>query len=158
MKLTIVAAGRLKAGPEKELLADYQKRLKPAPAGLGPLSITEIEARKGLEGDPLKAAEAALFEAALPAGAARIVLDERGKMLNSPQFAALLEGLRDQGCREAAFVIGGADGHDAAFRDRADHVISLGAMTLPHMLARAVLAEQLYRAATILSGHPYHRA
>jgi len=156
VKLKIVAAGRLKAGPEKELVADYQKRLKAAPAGIGPLSILEIEAKRGLEGQPLKSAEAQLFREKI-AGAPFVAMDERGKNLTSPDFAALLSEIRDQGVRELCFVIGGADGLDTGLRDDARTVLSLGKLTLPHMLARAVLAEQLYRAATILDGHPYHR-
>ena len=157
MKLKIIAAGRLKAGPEQALVGDYQKRLKPAPAGLGPLTISEIEAKRGLDGPALKSAEAQLFRDRL-GDAPFVAMDERGKNLSSPDFAALIGALRDEGVRELCFVIGGADGLDADFRATARHVLSLGKLTLPHMLARAVLAEQLYRAATILAGHPYHRA
>ena len=103
------------------------------------------------------AAEGALLSRAIPEGAALCVLDERGKVLSSPEFAQALAGWRDGGRQDAAFVIGGADGVDPDLRARADLVISLGRMVWPHMLARVMLAEQLYRAATILAGSPYHR-
>ena len=103
------------------------------------------------------AAEAVLLNAAIPDGAALCVLDERGRQLTSPQFADQLAGWRDAGQRDVAFIIGGADGIDPALRDRADLAISFGRMVWPHMLARVMLAEQLYRAASILAGAPYHR-
>lgn len=102
-------------------------------------------------------AEAVLLNAAIPDGAALCVLDERGRQLTSPQFADRLAGWRDAGHRDVAFIIGGADGIDPALRDRADLAISFGKMVWPHMLARVMLAEQLYRAASILAGAPYHR-
>ena len=103
------------------------------------------------------AAEAALLEKALPTGALLCVLDERGKVESSPAFADRLAGWRDQGRGDVAFVIGGADGIDPALRSRADHAMSFGKMVWPHMLVRVMLAEQLYRAASILAGAPYHR-
>lgn len=156
MRLHLVAVGRLRSGPERALVDDYAARFDRTgrPLGLGPLTMTEVEDRKGGG----MAAEAALITRALPGAALVCTLDERGDMLDSPAFAALLARWRDGGQQDAAFVIGGADGIDPALRARADASISLGRMVWPHMLVRVMLAEQLYRAATILSGGPYHRA
>lgn len=120
--------------------------------GLPPVTLTEVEdKRSGGMG-----AEAPLLARAIPDGAALVVLDERGQMLTSPEFANRIAAWRDQ-ARDVAFVIGGADGIDPSLRDRADLAISFGRMVWPHMLARVMLAEQIYRATTILSGSPYHR-
>ena len=157
MRLRIAAVGRLAARtPEAALIDDYLTRFAQTgrPLGLGPATVTEVEDRKG-GGKP---AEAALLARQIPEGAALIALDERGRMLTSPEFAAALARFRDDGRPEAVCLIGGADGLDPALRDRADLVISFGAMVWPHMLVRVMLAEQLYRAATILAGSPYHRA
>jgi 23S rRNA (pseudouridine1915-N3)-methyltransferase len=156
MRLTICAVGRLRTGPERDLIGDYAERVDRTGRGLGlgPLSFREVEDRKG--GGP--AAEAKLLERALPEAAVICALDERGKSLSSPDFAALLARWRDEGLSDAAFVIGGADGLDASLRDRADTRLSFGPMVWPHMLARVMLTEQLYRAASILAGLPYHRA
>jgi 23S rRNA (pseudouridine1915-N3)-methyltransferase len=121
--------------------------------GLGPASEHEVEDKRGGG----MAAEGLLLARAVPEGAALCVLDERGKTLSSPEFGLVLADWRDGGRQDAAFVIGGADGVDPALRARADLVISLGQMVWPHMLVRVMLAEQLYRAATILGGSPYHR-
>jgi 23S rRNA (pseudouridine1915-N3)-methyltransferase len=102
-------------------------------------------------------AEAALLDRAIPSGSLICVMDERGKVQSSPQFADQLAGWRDQGHQDVTFVIGGADGIDPALRDRADAAMSFGKMVWPHMLVRVMLAEQLYRAASILAGSPYHR-
>ncbi|TCM77805.1 23S rRNA (pseudouridine(1915)-N(3))-methyltransferase RlmH [Rhodovulum steppense] len=155
MRLHLCAVGRLRSGPERALVDDYAARFDRTgrALGLGPLTVVEIEDRKG--GGP--AAEAALLARALPEGAALCALDERGQMLSSPDFAALLARWRDSGRSAAAFLIGGADGLDPALRARADTALSFGPMVWPHMLARAMLAEQLYRAAQILAGTPYHR-
>ena len=103
------------------------------------------------------AAEAGLLARAVPAGARLCVLDERGKVMTSPGFSEMLCGWRDQGAQDAAFVIGGADGVDPSLRAAADTVLSFGKMVWPHMLARVMLAEQVYRAAAIAAGTPYHR-
>ena len=103
-------------------------------------------------------AEAALLERTVPSGALLVTLDERGRTMSSPDFAGLLARWRDAGRQEAAFLIGGADGLAPALRDTADQSISFGQMVWPHMLVRVMLAEQLYRAASILAGAPYHRA
>ncbi|RVT87347.1 23S rRNA (pseudouridine(1915)-N(3))-methyltransferase RlmH [Rhodobacteraceae bacterium CCMM004] len=155
MKVTICAVGRLKSGPEAALVADYAQRFGRTgrPLGLGPLDIQEIDDRKG--GGP--AAEAALLRRAVPQGAVVCALDERGRQMTSPAFADTLAGWRDGGRAAAAFLIGGADGLDPALVAEADLRLSFGAMVWPHKLARAMLAEQLYRAASILAGAPYHR-
>lgn len=155
MRLHICAVGRLRAGPERDLVDDYLQRLDRTgrPLGLGPTQEHEVEDKKGGG----MAAEGALLSRAIPDGAALCVLDERGKTLTSPEFAQILAQWRDGGRQDAAFVIGGADGVDPVLRGRADLAISFGRMVWPHMLVRVMLAEQLYRAATILGGSPYHR-
>ena len=155
MRLHLCAVGRLRAGPERALVDDYLQRFDRTgrALGLGPAAEHEVEDRKGGG----MAAEGALLARAVPAGAALAVLDERGRMLSSPDLADTLARWRDGGRQDAAFVIGGADGVDPALRDRADLVLSFGAMVWPHLLVRVMLAEQLYRAATILAGSPYHR-
>ncbi len=155
MRLHICAVGRLRAGPERALVDDYLTRLDRTgrALGLGTTSEHEVEDRKGGG----MAAEAELLRKAVPAGARLALLDERGKTLSSPEFARLLARWRDDGAQDAAFVIGGADGIDPALRAEADIALSFGPMVWPHMLARVMLAEQLYRAASILAGAPYHR-
>ncbi|WP_135448254.1 23S rRNA (pseudouridine(1915)-N(3))-methyltransferase RlmH [Tabrizicola caldifontis] len=156
MKLHLCAVGRLRTRPERSLVDDYVERLERTgrPLGLGPVAEHEVEDRRGGG----MAAEATLLARAIPDGAALCVLDERGKLLSSPEFAQALASWRDGGRQDVAFVIGGADGVDPALRTRADLVISFGRMVWPHMLVRVMLAEQLYRAATIMAGLPYHRA
>lgn len=155
MRIHLLAVGRLKGGPEAALVADYLARFDRSgrPLGLGPARVVEVEDRRG--GGP--AAEAALLAAALPEGALLVALDERGDQLDSPDLAAMLRRAADDGRRDLAFAIGGADGLDPAIRERADRRLSFGRMVWPHMLARVMLAEQLYRAASILAGAPYHR-
>lgn len=137
------------------MVDDYMQRIDRTgrPLGLGPLTEHEVEDRRGGG----MAAEAVLLERAVPAGAVLVVLDERGRALDSPAFARLIAGWRDAGRHDAAFVIGGADGLAPELRARAEVAVSFGAMVWPHMLVRVMLAEQLYRAATILAGSPYHR-
>ena len=156
MKLTICAVGRLRRGPEADLIDDYLTRADRTgrALGLGPVTVAEVEDRKGGG----MAAEAALLEKALPDRARIVALDERGKLMTSPEFADLLAKWRDEGVSDCAFVIGGADGIEPSLRDRADAKLSFGKMVWPHMLARVMLAEQIYRATTILAGSPYHRA
>ena len=129
----------------------YAGRLVPPPA------IVEFEEKRRLPPAELKRREAALILAAIPAGARLVALDERGDAWSSRQFAARLQAWRDGGAAALAFAIGGAEGLDAAVTARADAVLSLGAMTWPHFLARVMLLEQLYRGQQILVGHPYHR-
>ncbi len=145
---TLIAVGRLKAGPMADLAALYLKRLA------WPVTVHEIEV-KGTH--DLKAREAEAILARIPGGAALVALDERGNGLSSAEFAAWLERQRIGGTQHVAFVVGGADGLDATVRDRADLLMAFGRMTWPHMLARVMLLEQLYRAQQILAGHPYHR-
>jgi 23S rRNA (pseudouridine1915-N3)-methyltransferase len=155
MRVHLAAVGRLRAGPERTLIDDYLKRFDRTgrALGLGPVTEHEVEDRKGGG----RAAEAALLTRAIPDGAAVVAMDERGKMMSSPDLADLLARWRDAGRGDAAFVIGGADGLDPEVRARADLMLSFGSMVWPHMLVRVMLAEQLYRAASILAGAPYHR-
>ena len=154
MKLKIAAVGRMRSGPEAELISDYIKRFDRTgrALGLGPLEVVEVEAKKGG-----MAAEGELLSRAISGAGITCVLDERGKTLTSPDFANLLANWRDQGRGEIAFVIGSAGGIAANLRNQADYSLSFGKMVWPHMLARAMLSEQLYRAASILAGSPYHR-
>lgn len=159
MRIGLFAVGRLKAGPEKDLAARYLDRFaKAGPAiGLELARVTEVAESRAANADTRKREEAVLLEKALPDNAVLILLDERGKALDSPGFAELLASWRDQGKRDMLVAIGGADGLDPALRERADVTLCLGKMTWPHQLVRILIAEQLYRAVTILSGHPYHR-
>ena len=155
MRVHICAVGRLRAGPEKTLIEDYATRFDRTgrALGLGPVTFHEVEARKG-GGMP---AEAALLRKALPDGAVKLALDERGKLMSSPDFADVLERHRDDGRGDLALIIGGADGIDPGLRAECDMALSFGKMVWPHMLVRVMLSEQLYRAASILAGAPYHR-
>lgn len=154
MRIDLIAVGRMRGSPEAGLVEDYLDRFIRSGRGLGlpAVNLVEVEDRKGGG----MAAEARLIERALPPSALLVVLDERGKTLASPEFSACLAGWRDAG-RDVAFVIGGADGIDPSLRAKAALAISFGKMVWPHMLARVMLAEQIYRAATILAGSPYHR-
>jgi 23S rRNA (pseudouridine1915-N3)-methyltransferase len=156
MRLHVCAVGRLRAGPERSLVDDYYTRFDRTgrPLGLGPVAELEVEDKKNLG----MSAEATLLERVIPTGALIVTLDERGAVLTSPDFANHLARWRDNGRQDVAFVIGGADGIDPSLRARADFSLSFGAMVWPHMLVRVMLAEQIYRAATILGGGPYHRA
>jgi 23S rRNA (pseudouridine1915-N3)-methyltransferase len=138
LKLHIVARGKMPRGPEAEIIARYAKRLT------WPFAITELPDTGGILPQ-------------LPPASIIVALDERGEQLASVALAKRLEGWRDSGIRECRFLIGAADGLAAAERDGADLLLSFGAATWPHMLVRAMLTEQLYRAASIIAGHPYHR-
>jgi len=155
MKVTLCVVGRLRAGPEADLIDDYLTRFNRTgrALGLGPVDVREVEDRKGGG----MAAEGALLRKAIPNGAAVIALDERGKIKTSPEFANDLARWRDDGRSDLAFIIGGADGIDPALRGDCDAALSFGKMVWPHMLVRVMLSEQLYRAASILAGAPYHR-
>ncbi|SLN53204.1 Ribosomal RNA large subunit methyltransferase H [Roseovarius albus] len=155
MRAHICAVGRMRPGPERDLLDDYLKRFDRTgrALGLGPASMTEVEDKKGGG----MSAEAPLLDRAIPKGAYVVAMDERGKLLTSPQFADLIARQRDAGRSDMAFVIGGADGIAPDLRAKADFKLSFGSMVWPHMLARVMLSEQLYRAASILAGAPYHR-
>ena len=139
MLLHIVARGKIGRSPEAELVARYQKRLT------WPFKLSELPETGGKASDPLSPSRT-------------VLLDERGKQLSSEELAAILGRWRDEGVRETRFVLGAADGHSESERAGADLLLAMGAMTWPHLLARAMLAEQLYRATTILAGHPYHRS
>jgi len=151
MELQIVAVGRARKGPMRELFDDYAGRLKPK------IGLREVEERRPLKGDELKAREAALLLDAAPKGAFIVALDSTGKAHSSEDLAQRMQGWRDNAQSTVAFVIGGADGLDASLLAQADLKLSLGAMTWPHMLVRVMLAEQLYRADCILKNHPYHK-
>lgn len=159
MRIVIAAVGRLKEGPERDLLARYVDRIGTAGRGvaLGPLDIREIPEGRAQTVDQRRHDESERLLDKVRDTAVRIALDERGKGLTSLEFAHWLRDLRDNGDPTIAFLIGGPDGHGDGVRSASRRTISLGAMTLPHGLARIVLTEQIYRAATILSGHPYHR-
>jgi len=152
MRLTVVSVGRAQDEPIEALWERYAGRLKPRPV------LRVVEDKRRAAAGELKRREARLLLDALPAAARVVVLDGSGKPLDSAGLARQLGRWRDQGDAEIAFVIGGADGLDGTVLARADLVLSLGPMTWPHLLVRVMLAEQLYRAHTILSGHPYHRA
>ena len=156
MRLHICAVGRLRAGPARDLVDDYTQRIDRSgrPLGIGPVSEHEIEDKKG--GGMM--AEAEMLGRILPVGAMIVAMDERGSVISSPEFATQLAKWRDDGRQDVAFIIGGADGIAPLLRDRADFSISFGKMVWPHLLVRVMLAEQLYRATTILGGGPYHRA
>jgi 23S rRNA (pseudouridine1915-N3)-methyltransferase len=141
--------------PERAIFEDYHMRFNRTgkPLALGPMVEIEVEDKKGGG----MGAEADLLLRAVPSGALLVTLDERGRTLSSPEFAQQLARWRDEGRQDLAFVIGGADGLAPALRDRAAFSISFGRMVWPHMLVRVMLAEQLYRATTILAGGPYHR-
>ena len=138
MMLHLVARGKIARLPEGKLVERYAKRIA------WPLKLSELPEKGGSVSPPLTPFRT-------------IVLDERGRDLTSAEFAAQLSRWRDDGVREARFWIGAADGHDAALRDSADLLLRFGAATWPHLLARAMLLEQLWRATSIIAGHPYHR-
>jgi 23S rRNA (pseudouridine1915-N3)-methyltransferase len=160
MKISVFAVGRMKAGPEKELADRYFERFsKNGPAiGLEFAGLAETSESRAQSAAERKREEADRLKQHLAAGAALILLDERGKNLSSEDFANRIAAFRDGGRRAMVIAIGGPDGHDPSLRDAAELVLSFGAQTWPHQMVRIMLGEQLYRAATILSGHPYHRA
>lgn len=151
MRLWLAAVGRLRAGPVRDIVDEYVGRSH------WPVTLREVEARKKLSGPALRDHEGDLLMAAIPPQATLVALDERGRDLSSTRFAERLGRWRDDGVSDLAFVIGGADGLAKPVRDRAALVLAFGRATWPHLLVRAMLAEQIYRAQTILSGHPYHR-
>lgn len=159
MRLSVHAVGRMKAGPERELADRYLGRLAKAgpPIGLEFSGVAEIAESRSRGTDERRREEAASLDAHR-GDAALFLLDERGKNLTSEEISRRIGDLRDNGRKHLVFAIGGPDGHDESSRNTADLILSFGAQTWPHQLARVMLAEQLYRVATILSGHPYHRA
>ena len=159
MRLTIHAIGRMKQGPERELVARYLDRAIAAgkTLGLAGFEVTELPESRATSPASRKAEEAKGLRAGLAEGAVIIALDERGKSVTSEALARQIGRWRDDGRSALAFVIGGADGLDPAFVGEAGLVLSFSPLTWPHQLVRIMLAEQLYRVTTILSGHPYHR-
>jgi len=151
LKLTIAAIGRAGRGPERDLYEHYAGRIR------WPLTLRELEEKKKLPPPELVKREGELLLQAVPEGSLLVALDRRGKMLDTEAFARHLAHWRDDSM-SVAFVIGGADGHGQALLKKAALTLSFGAMTWPHLLARAMLAEQIYRAQQLLAGHPYHRA
>jgi 23S rRNA (pseudouridine1915-N3)-methyltransferase len=159
MNIVLASIGKLKEEAELRLLERSVGRIKQAGRAvvLGPVEMIELSESRLPTPQARKDDEAQRLLARVPPSGFVVTLDERGKSLSSEAFAQRLAAARDDGVRAAVFLLGGPDGHGAAARERANVVLSLSAMTLPHGLARVVLAEQLYRAVTILSGHPYHR-
>ena len=152
MRVRLIAVGKMRRGPERELVDFYTGRLR------DPVEIVEIEARDNLPLPKRMEEEAERLIAALPEGCAALVLDERGKLLDSASLAGRIARWRDEGYRDLAVVVGGADGLSERLRRRADLLLALGKLTWPHMLVRPMILEQLYRAQQIAAGHPYHRA
>ncbi len=160
MRIGIIAVGRLKAGPERELVARYVERFDALARrlGFGSIETREIDESRARRPEDRRAEEARAIGERFSVDGRLVVLDERGRMLASAGFAEAIGDARNAGVPALTLVIGGPDGIDESLRARAHLVLAFGPMTWPHQLVRAMLAEQLYRAATILSGHPYHRA
>ena len=159
LRLMLVCVGRAKAGAERDLAQRYIDRAKLAgrAAGLS-LDLREIDESRARRPDDRKAEEAKAITDQIGTGGVVIALDETGKTVDSARFAAMIGTARDEGVANFALVIGGPDGLDPAWRQASTHVVAFGAMTWPHQLVRIMASEQLYRAVTILTGHPYHRA
>ena|SRR5215211_4430858 len=160
MRLVVVAIGRLKQGPERELAERYAERFDDIGRKLGfrGLAIHEISESRARDAATRMAEEASAISALIPEKSVLVALDERGKNIDSAAFAQHLGRFRDQSVGNTIFTIGGADGLSPDLRRKAKLTIAFGAATWPHQLVRVMLLEQIYRAATILAGHPYHRA
>jgi 23S rRNA (pseudouridine1915-N3)-methyltransferase len=159
VRLSLLAVGRLKSGPERELVERYRQRIEGMgrTLGLSGLDMAELPESRARREDDRRAEEAAaLLDKA--GASVLIAFDERGKSPSSEAFAEKIRGWRDEGRAGVACMIGGPDGLDSKVRQRAELVVSFGALTMPHQIVRALVAEQLYRALTIIAGHPYHRA
>ncbi|MAT87641.1 MAG: 23S rRNA (pseudouridine(1915)-N(3))-methyltransferase RlmH [Aestuariivita sp.] len=156
MRISICAVGRIRPSPEKHLIDNYKNRFDKLGRNLnlGPLSVIEVEDKKKIG----MAAEALLLQRSLPDDCYLTILDERGEQMTSTEFAKFIEALRDNGLKDLAFVIGGADGLDPSIKSQRRSMLSFGKMVWPHFMARAMLCEQIYRSGTILAGKPYHRA
>ncbi len=159
MRITLICVGRLKSGPERELFERYYARLKAMArsAGVTDVDVREIDESRARRPEDRRAEEAAALDKALGPRDALVALDERGDSPSSESWAADIARARDSGNAAYVVVIGGPDGLSASLRTKASTVISFGAMTWPHQLVRVMAVEQLYRALSILSGHPYHR-
>ena len=151
MKFTIVSVGRMKKGPERDLCDLYAKRLKWS------FILEEVEEKNPLRPNEIKKKEAELLMDKVPEGALLIAMDQNGDSLSSAEFAEKINDWQNQGIRNLAVVIGGSNGLDSTILNKANKKIALGKMTWPHMLARVMLLEQLYRAQSILGKHPYHK-
>jgi 23S rRNA (pseudouridine1915-N3)-methyltransferase len=160
MRIVIAAVGRLKQGPERELAADYRKRAEKVGRTFGLRDIEIVEIRESRAGDAerRRIEESIAIANVIPDRAMVVLLDERGNALDSAALAGALREWRAEDRPAVCFIIGGADGLAASLRDRAKLKLAFGAATWPHQLVRIMLLEQLYRAGTILAGHPYHRA
>lgn len=160
MRLILAAIGRLKAGPERELFARYHARAQAIAraAGVAGVDSLEIDEAHGRSSEERKRAEALQMKARFPPGATLVALDERGAAMTSQGFAGLVGKTRDAGAPALVLLVGGPDGLDESLRKTASASLAFGAATLPHQLVRVLAAEQVYRAFTILTGHPYHRA
>jgi 23S rRNA (pseudouridine1915-N3)-methyltransferase len=152
MKITIISIGKFRnQDPARELFLEYQKRLS------WKIDLKELELKGNFQGEILKIKEGELLLSKVPNGAKIIALDEKGKMFSSPEFATVIKNYAVQGSSDLAFIIGGADGLSAELKQKADLTLSFSKMTFPHLMIRSFLIEQIYRASTIISGHPYHR-
>jgi 23S rRNA (pseudouridine1915-N3)-methyltransferase len=160
MRLVVISIGRLKQGPERELTERYRERFEDIGRKLGfrGLEIQEIPESRARDAATRMAEEAAAICAAIPAKSQLVALDERGKNIDSTAFAGHLGRWRDEQIAHTIFTIGGADGLSPNLRRKAKLAMAFGSATWPHQMVRIMLLEQIYRAATILSGHPYHRA
>jgi 23S rRNA (pseudouridine1915-N3)-methyltransferase len=159
MRLVIAAVGKLKQGPERDLAERYAKRATETGRALGwrPIEVVELRESRAQETDKRKLEESIALANVIPDGSTVVLLEERGESLDSASLAAKLRGWADAGQPAITFIIGGPDGLAASLRDRAGLRLAFGSATWPHQMVRIMLMEQLYRAATILSGHPYHR-
>ena len=159
MRIVIAAVGRLKQGPEREIAERYRKRAAEAGrnVGLAVFDVIEIRESRADNVGRRMLEESIAIANIIPERAVTVILDERGENVTSASFAGHLQGWRTQGRPAAVFVIGGADGLAPSLRERADLAVAFGTATWPHQLVRIMLLEQLYRAVTMLSGHPYHR-
>jgi 23S rRNA (pseudouridine1915-N3)-methyltransferase len=160
MRLLIAAVGRLKEGPERELAAWYRKRADATGRALGlrDIEVVEIRESRAQDVERRRVEESIALANVIPDGAVVVVLDQRGDSLDSPALAGLLREWRAEDRPAACFIVGGADGLAPSLLDRAQIRLAFGKATWPHQLVRVMLLEQLYRAGTILAGHPYHRA
>ena len=160
MRIVIAAVGRLKQGPERELAAEYRKRAEAVgrSSGFRDIEIVEIRESRAQDVERRRTEELIAIANIIPERAVVAILDERGENLDSAALAGLLQQWRGEDRPAACFVIGGADGLSASLRERAKLKLAFGAATWPHQLVRVMMLEQIYRAGTILAGHPYHRA
>jgi len=160
MRIVVAAVGRLKQGPERELAERYRKRVADAGRGAGLKAVDIVEIRESRAGDAARRMleESIAIANVIPDRAVTVILDERGESMSSASFAGRLQGWRTQDMPAVVFIIGAADGLAPGLREKSSLAIAFGAATWPHQLVRIMLLEQLYRAVTILAGHPYHRA